>query len=289
MNKKKPLIAKRSFPTLDDAYGYVNDLTATGTACPGLIISVTADTDAKKNGIYWIESIGVKDAEGKLVSGTLVKAGGTETETADNYTAAVALSNNLTVGQLIRVTNEEEVDASGDSEDSDVTKITYKSGFYIVNAPGSISALDTSTGASDEIGALSNRVATLEGNRVLTSEYEAYKSETATTLDGKVDSDAFDTYKTETETALNTYKGEVSTALDKKATVDALSTLEGKVDTDIKKLEDLVADYSGTLTEVDNRINAVEDFVEEHISHEPIDEGDIAGLFSDNTGSEPEA
>lgn len=205
MNGKKPLIAKRSFPTLEDAYGYVNDLTATGTACPGLIISVTADTNAKNNGIYWIESIGVKDAEGNLVSGTLVKAGGSETETASKYTEAVEKSKSLVIGQLIKVTNDEEVDASGDSDDSDVTTITYKAGFYIVDAPGIISAL----GSSSDI-----------------------------------------------------------------------ANLEVKVDRDIQNLNDLIDDYSGTLSDVDDRLTDLEN------AAIPISE--IEALFLDNSESEIE-
>lgn len=207
MNGKKPLIAKRSFPTLDDAYGFVNDLTPTGTACPGLIIAVTSDEITKNNGIYWIESIGVKGDDGELVPGNLVKAGGTETETADKYSDAVELSKDLVVGQLIKVTKDEVIDASGDSEDSDVEKITYKSGFYIVNSPGNISAIGTSSGADDEIGALSSRV----------------------------------------------------------------STLEGTVSQDVTKLENLIDEYTGTLSDIEDRLIDLE---------KPISEKDINDLFA---------
>lgn len=319
MTGKAPAVAKRIFDTYADALAYVNDYK--DSAIEGLQLTVVADDDSKKNGVYFVEKIGTEktttDESGKTVGtgvanndGILKKVGGTETETADNYTAAVALSNNLTVGQLIRVTNEEEVDASGDSEDSDITKITYKAGFYIVNAPGSISALDTSTGASDEIGALSNRVASLEGNRVLTSTFDTYKSETATALAAKVESSAFDTYKGEVSTAigevstaldtykgevstaldgkvsndtLDTYKGEVSTALDGKASTDALNTLEEKVDTDIQNLTNLVSDYSGTLGDVDDRLIELEEFVDSHVYHEFIPISDIEGLFETQT------
>ena len=207
MNGKKPLIAKRSFPTLDDAYGYVNDLTATGTACPGLIIAVTSDPTAKNNGIYWIESVGVKDADDNLVSGKLVKAGGAETETADKYTDAVELSKDLVVGQLIKVSNDEVVsesansDSDGDS-DSDVVVNTYKAGFYIVDAPGVISAL----GSSDEI-----------------------------------------------------------------------ASLEARVDADIAELTSHMTDAAVVLSQVDDRLVALEAFEE---THEAIADEDIEGLFA---------
>lgn len=205
MNGKKPLIAKRSFPTLDDAYGYVNDLTATGTACPGLIIAVTSDPTAKNNGIYWIESVGVKDADDNLVSGKLVKAGGAETETADKYTDAVELSKNLVVGQLIKVANDEVVSESANSDsdsDSDAVVNTYKAGFYIVDAPGVISAL----GSSDEI-----------------------------------------------------------------------ASLEAKVDADIAELTSHMTDAAVVLSQVDDRLVALEAFEE---THEAIAVEDIEGLFA---------
>ena len=170
---------------------------------------------------------------------------GAAPETSNNYTSAVELSTGLTAGQLIYVNNEEDVTVGEATQ-------TYKKGWYIVNAPGSISALDTSTGASDEIGALTNRVADLESNRVLSSDFEKYK-------------------------------GEVSTALDGKASTDALSTLEGKVDTDIQNLTNLVSDYSGTLGDVDDRLVELEEFVDSHVYHEFIPMSDIEGLFGTQT------
>ena len=166
---------------------------------------------------------------------------------------------------MIYVNNEEDVTVGEATQ-------TYKKGWYIVNAPGSISALDTSTGASDEIGALTNRVADLESNRVLSSDFETYKGEVSTALDGKVGNDAFDTYK-----------GEVSTALDGKASTDALSTLEGKVDKDIQNLTNLVSDYSGTLGDVDDRLVELEEFVDSHVYHEIIPISEIEGLFGTQT------
>ena len=176
MTGKAPAIAKRIWNTYNDALAYVNNFN--DSAIEGLQLSVVADIDPKKNGVYFVvkagtflEADGVKTAKN---DGVLVKVGGAETEAATKYSEAVTLSQNLVVGQLIKVSSEEIINDQ-----------TYKAGFYIVNAPGSISALDTSTGASDEIGALSNRVTALEGDRVKTSDFETYKSGVASTLDSK--------------------------------------------------------------------------------------------------------
>ena len=254
-----PIVADRIFATLADAQAYVDDVSATASATGGLILSVISDEIAKNNGVYYVKSVANTDPKyGDLADkGILVKVGGTETETAESYSKAVELSSTLVMGQLIKVTGTETV---GDN--------TYKAGFYIVETPGTISALDTSTGASDEIGALAGRVTALEGNRVLTSDLDTYKGEVSDALDLKVDS-----------SDLDTYKGEVSDALAEKATAADLQTLSGKVDTDIQNLTTLVADYSGTLGDVDDRLVALEGFVE---AHDSIDIPSIEALFADS-------
>ena len=152
-----PIIAKRRFATLADAQAFVDDYSATATATEGLIISVIKDSVAKNNGVYYIHSVAMAEGE----TGVLVKVGGTETETAENYSAAKTLSQTLVVGQLVKVENEEKI---GDD--------TYQKGFYIVEAPGLISALATSTGSDDEIGALKSRVDAIEGDYVTEKELE---------------------------------------------------------------------------------------------------------------------
>ena len=154
MNAKKPLIAKRSFPTLDDAYGYVNDLTATGTACQGLIIAVTADANDKNNGIYWIKSIGVAGADGELIPGELIKAGsGTGSMAVDTLTVnedKVAEATADNIGQIIYVTTGTEV---------------YPAGPYIVTGDGAVAKLGTTTATGDiagDVESLKGRVGTLE-------------------------------------------------------------------------------------------------------------------------------
>ena len=233
----------------------------------GQTITVWGVNEKGKDGV-WVYSLiphTPANEEDKTLADLQPVGTGAAPETSNNYTSAVELSADLTAGQLIYVNNEEDVTVGEATQ-------TYKKGWYIVNAPGSISALDTSTGASDEIGALTNRVADLESNRVLSSDFETYKGEVSTALDGKVGNDAFDTYK-----------GEVSTALDGKASTDALSTLEGKVDKDIQNLTNLVSDYSGTLGDVDDRLVELEEFVDSHVYHEFIPISDIEGLFGTQT------
>ena len=233
----------------------------------GQTITVWGTNEKGKDGV-WVYSLiphTPANEDDKALADLQPVGTGAAPETSNNYTSAVELSAGLTAGQLIYVNNEEDVTVGEATQ-------TYKKGWYIVNAPGSISALDTSTGASDEIGALTNRVADLESNRLLSSDFETYKGEVSTALDGKVSNDTLDTYK-----------GEVSTALDGKASTDALNTLEGKVDTDIQNLTNLVSDYSGTLGDVDDRLVELEEFVDSHVYHEFIPMSDIEGLFGTQT------
>ena len=219
----------------------------------GQTITVWGLNEKGKEGV-WVYSL-VPSAEGSGYLADLKPVGSTTTETADTYSAAVTLSEGLVVGQLILVATEETVEEQ-----------TYKAGFYIVNAPGSISALDTSTGASDEIGALTNRVAVLEGNRVLNTTFETYQGQVTSALDTKLSNDAF-----------GTYQEEVTSALGEKATATDLSNLETKVDGDIKVLTDLIDDYSGTLGDVDDRLGELESFVG---SHSTIEISEIENLFT---------
>jgi hypothetical protein len=175
---------------------------STATATEGLIISVINDATPKNNGIYYVSSVALNEGE----KGSLVKAGGSETETAEDYSKAVELSNNLTVGQLIKVEKEYKENEGKENE------ITYQKGFYIVEAPGVISALSTSTGADDEVGALKGRVDSLESvvgdsdnglvkdvNDLKSINHDAYidadtelKNELQSLINSKVSQDAYD-------------------------------------------------------------------------------------------------
>ena len=288
---KFPLDRSSMFASYDDALLYAkgdgSDSRGLGaTSYIGQTITVWGPNEKGVEGV-WVYSLIPTEKEGFAAELKAIGSG-SGTETADNYSAAKILSNDLVVGQLIKVVNEEEVDASGDSDDSDVEKITYKAGFYIVNAPGSISALDTSTGASDEIGALSNRVAALESGKVAKSDFEtyqgtvtdalagkvdnSYKEEVTTALAGKVSNGDFETYQGTVTEALagkvdNSYKEEVTTALADKVNSGDFETyqgtvtdaLAGKVDNSYKEevttaLADKVSSgdfetYQGTVTD----------------------------------------
>lgn len=269
----------------DDAVLYAkgdgSDSRGLGTlAYVGQTITVWGLNEKGKEGV-WVYSLVPHtpvDENDKTLA-DLKPVGSATTETATKYSDAKTLSQGLAVGQLIQVAESEEVE---ETVDGTVVKNTYQAGFYIVNAPGSISALDTSTGASDEIGALSNRVAALESNKVAKTDFETYQGTVTDALAGKID---------------NAYKEEVTAALETKATVDALNTLEGKVnediqnlttltgrvDVDIQNLTTLLGDYSGTLGDVDDRLGDLETFVEEHVYHDSIDVADIESLFAPKT------
>ena len=249
-----PIIAKRRFSTLADAQAFVDDKSKTATATEGLIISVINDTVAKNNGVYYVKSVANTDAEygAILDKGELVKVGGAETEVAENYTAATVLSQTLVVGQLIKVINPIEV---GEGEE----KLTYQAGFYIVEGPGVISALATSTGSDDEVGALKTRVTNLEtgkvdkveGSRLMTNEEGAKLSGIAEGAevnfvksvgdnlsvdgDGKLTVDISSKVDKSTyETAVGTINGELATKAsaqdlaDHKANANIHVTLEDK-------------------------------------------------------------
>ena len=111
MTGKAPAVAKRIWNTYADALAYVNDFN--DSAIEGLRLTVVADTDSKKNGVYYIEKAGTsKKVDGVDVAnndGILTKVGGADTQTAANYSEAVTLSASLVVGQLIKVSAEQKV------------------------------------------------------------------------------------------------------------------------------------------------------------------------------------
>ncbi len=160
-----PMIAKRRFATLADAQAFVDDVAPGASATEGLILAVIKDSVAKNNGVYYVQSVANNDPEygAILAKGTLIKVGGTETETATNYSEAKELSKTLVVGQLIKVAEAQEIE---ETVEGSVVKNTYQAGFYIVEGAGVISALATSTGSDDEVGALKTRVASLETGKV---------------------------------------------------------------------------------------------------------------------------
>lgn len=247
----------------------------------GQTITVWGLNEKGKEGV-WVYSL-VPPKEGSDYLADLKPVGSATTVTAEKYRDAKTLSTSLDVGQLILVSGEDEIEGQ-----------TYKAGFYIVNDPdkGIISALDTSTGSSDEIGALSNRVSALESNTVSNEDFTAYQGTVEDALDAKVDDEEFTTYKGTVESALagkvdNSYKQEVEGLLAEKATVDSLNALEKKVDEDIQDLSDHMGeydthlqDYGVKVAEVEGRLTVLEAFEE---THAPILKDEIIGLFTPNT------
>lgn len=76
MTGKAPAIAKRIFETLADAQAYADDVN--DSAIAGLQLSVINDSDASKNGIYFVKSIGdgVNAAVLEPVKGNVTIEGG---------------------------------------------------------------------------------------------------------------------------------------------------------------------------------------------------------------------
>ena len=209
----------------------------------GQTITVWGLNEKGKEGV-WVYSL-VPAPEGSDYLADLKPVGSATTETAKNYIAAKALSEGLAVGQLIQVEEAVEVE---ETVEGVTVKNTYQAGFYIVNAPGSISALGTTSGADDEIGALESRVSALESNKVAKTEFETYQGQVTDALAGKVSNDALDTYKQEVTADLDakvddeefaTYQGQVTDLLagkvDNSYKEEVTNALAGKVDNSYKQ------------------------------------------------------
>ena len=262
-----PMVAKRRFPTLADAQAFVDDVSEGASATEGLIISVINDTgNTKNNGVYYIKSVANNNAEyGPILNkGTLVKVGGTETETADNYSAAVALSSGLTVGQLIKVLSAQTITVDG-------KELTYQAGFYIVEGSGVISSLSTSTGADDEVGALKTRVTSLETNKADLTGLTALQ----TVVSGKVDNTTFVGHSENGEIHVNandkakwnnaasastkntTDIANLTLVVDTKASVNDFNTLTGTVESNYNALNSLITAETTARTEAISSLTTI--------------------------------
>ena len=62
-----------------------------------------------------------------------------------------------------------------------------------------------------------------------------------------------------------------------------MSALEEKVDGDFENLKNHLTDFSGTVTDIDGRLDSLEGFVDEHIAHDAIEMSAIEGLFEPKT------
>ena len=188
---KFPLDRSSMFASYDDALLYAkgdgSDSRGLGaTSYIGQTITVWGPNEKGVEGV-WVYSLIPTEKEGFAAELKTVGAG-SATETATNYSAAKELSKTLVVGQLIKVANAEEIEETVEGE---VVKNTYQAGFYIVEGSGVISALSTSTGSDDEVGALKTRVTNLETTRVTNSEFKTYKGTVEGSLSNKVDATTF--------------------------------------------------------------------------------------------------
>lgn len=158
---KFPVIAKRAFPTLADAQGYVDDPNSSATV--GIVITVTQDVE-KNNGIYLVSK--VAGVDGASV-GELIPAGsGNGSVTAENYSAAKGLATADNVGQLVYVLNDEESNSEYDEEGN---KVVYSKGPYVVTGAGTVAKLGTTSASGDiagDVEALKGDVATLQEEQV---------------------------------------------------------------------------------------------------------------------------
>jgi hypothetical protein len=225
-----PIVANRVFATLEKAQQYVDDTAADASAYVGIVLAVVQDETAKNNGVYYVSSVAMAEGE----KGTLVKVGGTETETAEDYAKAVELSKTLVVGQLIKVEKEYTANAGEENE------VKYQKGFYIVEGSGVISALATSTGSEDEVGALKSRVDAVE---VLVGD-----DESGLVKDVKENADAI-----ASNYELISANTEAISALESAyadADAELKSELEGKIDAKVAQTE-----YDAKVSEIEGKID----------------------------------
>ena len=173
-NGRYPMIAKRSFRTLEDAQAFIDDTSLSGTACKGLILSVFADPKASNNGIYYVEKIKANDTD---TPGILVKAGsGTGSITAENYSAAKELATADNIGQIIFVLNDETstTELAPESTEDNPVYVVYTAGPYIVTGASAVAKLGTTSASGDiagdvetlkgKVGDLESTVSTISSN-----------------------------------------------------------------------------------------------------------------------------
>jgi hypothetical protein len=112
---------------------YVND--PDDSAIEGLLLTVVNEKDdnVNKNGVYFVEKVGTSEDGNQKNDGKVKKVSVYDIKTANNYENALKSSETLNPGHLIKITS-----------DSVYNGGSYKAGFYIVEEPGSISALGTS-------------------------------------------------------------------------------------------------------------------------------------------------
>lgn len=216
-----PMVADRIYATLADAQAYVDDLTATASATPGLVLSVV--NDGKNNGIYYVQSIAQAATETtEFVPGVLVAAGaGAGSEAVETFTVGedgkIAEAENI--GQILYVTTGAD---------------NYPAGPYIVTGVGAVAKLGTTTATGDIAGDVENlkgRMSTAEG------EIDALQTAVGNAESGLVKGLA------DANGAIDAVEGRMDTA---EGEIDALQTAVGNAESG------LVADVAGIKTTIGN-------------------------------------
>lgn len=216
-----PMVADRIYATLADAQAYVDDLTATASATPGLVLSVV--NDGKNNGIYYVQSIAQAATETtEFVPGVLVAAGaGAGSEAVETFTVGedgkIAEAENI--GQILYVTTGTD---------------NYPAGPYIVTGVGAVAKLGTTTATGDIAGDVENlkgRMSTAEG------EIDALQTAVGNAESGLVKG------LVDANSAIDAVEGRMDTA---EGEIDALQTAVGNAESG------LVADVAGIKTTIGN-------------------------------------
>lgn len=237
-----PMVADRIYATLADAQAYVDDLTATASATPGLVLSVV--NDGKNNGIYYVQSIAQAATETtEFVPGVLVAAGaGAGSEAVETFTVGedgkIVEAENI--GQILYVTTGTD---------------NYPAGPYIVTGVGAVAKLGTTTATGDIAGDVENlkgRMSTAEG------EIDALQIAVGDANSGLVKGLA------DANGAIDAVEGRMDTA---EGEIDALQGVVGNADSGLVKnvaaLQTLTGEHASTLTTYGSRIGANETAVAE--------------------------
>ena len=257
---KFPIVAKRAWQTYADALEYAGDLADSCFA--GVILAVINDDDAKKNGVYLVESCPtLQNPDAEVI---LTKVGdGAGAEAVTDYASALLLATEDNMGQILyvktttykkgegytAVEDEADVDAEGN------IVAEYTAGPYIVTGAGTVAKLGTTSATGDIAGDVENlkgRMGTAEG------EIDALQVAVGDANSGLVKGLA------DANGAIDAVEGRMDTA---EGEIDALQGVVGNAEAglvkDVAALQALTGEHAGTLTKYGSRISANETAVSE--------------------------
>ena len=241
---KFPIVAKRAWQTYADALEYAGDLADSCFA--GVILAVINDDDAKKNGVYLVESCPtLQNPDAEVI---LTKVGdGAGAEAVVDYAAALLLATEDNMGQILYVktttykkgegyTN---VESEADVDENGKIVAEYTAGPYIVTGAGTVAKLGTTSATGDIAGDVENikgRLGTAE------SEIDALQTAVGDANSGLVKGLA------DANGAIDAIEGRMDTA---EGEIDALQTAVGNSESglvkDVAALTDLLDEESGRI------------------------------------------